>query len=71
MRLVMTGCMLGIAGAFVSTRWISAQRFGVRPTDPVTFAAVCVLLTVVAAGACVIPARRAMRVPPSTALRST
>jgi predicted permease len=71
MRLVLIGAAIGLAGALVSTRWLSSQLFGVRPSDPLTFAAVCVLLTGVAALACLIPARRAMRVDPAVALRTT
>ena len=71
MRLLFIGAAIGLAGAIVSTRWLSSQLFGVQPTDPLTFAAVCVLLTGVAALACLIPARRAMRVDPAVALRTT
>lgn len=70
MRLVLIGAAIGLAGALVSTRWLSSQLFGVRPSDPLTFVAVCVLLTGVAALACLIPARRAMRVDPAGALRA-
>ena len=71
LRLVAIGAVLGVTGAILSTRWVASQLFGVRPADPLTFAAVCLVLTVVAVIACLIPARRAMRVDPAVALRST
>jgi putative ABC transport system permease protein len=71
LRLVALGAALGFCAAFAVSRWIESQLFGVRSTDPLTFAAVCVLLTATAALACLIPARRAMRVDPAVALRST
>jgi predicted permease len=71
LRLAAIGAVIGLAAAFAATRWLESQLFGVRPTDPLTFAAVCLLLTVVAIFACLIPARRAMRVDPAVALRST
>ena len=71
LRLVGIGAALGLAGAFTATRYIEGELFGVPPADPLTFGAVCVLLTAVAAFACLIPARRAMRVDPAVTLRST
>jgi putative ABC transport system permease protein len=71
MRLVLIGAAIGLGGAIVSTRWISSQLFGVRPADPLSFVAGCALLMTVAVFACLIPARRAMRVDPAVALRST
>jgi putative ABC transport system permease protein len=70
MRLVGLGSAIGFFCAIVSTRWISSQLFGVQPTDPPSFATGCAILAIVATAACVIPARRAMRVDPSTALRN-
>jgi putative ABC transport system permease protein len=70
LRLVGIGAAIGLALATASTRWISSQLFGVQPTDPVAFAAGCVLLALVGVTACLIPARRAMRVQPSAALRN-
>ena len=70
LRLVGIGAVLGLVAALLATRWVESQLFGVRATDPLTFAAVCLLLTAVASVACLIPARRAMRVDPARALRS-
>ena len=69
LRLVLVGLCIGVAAALVVTRWMSSVLFDVKPTDPLTFAAVAVLLTAVAFLASYIPARRAMRVDPMVALR--
>jgi putative ABC transport system permease protein len=69
MRLVLLGLCIGVAAALVVTRWMSSVLFDVKPTDPLTFAAVAVLLTLVAFLAAYVPARRAMRVDPMVALR--
>jgi ABC-type lipoprotein release transport system permease subunit len=60
---------IGVAAALVVTRWMSSVLFDVKPTDLLTFAAVAVVLTVVAFLASYVPARRAMRVDPMVALR--
>jgi predicted permease len=64
------GLMLGLAGAFGATRLLRGFLYGVQPLDLMTFAAVVVLLAVVAFVACWLPARRAARVNPMTALRN-
>jgi predicted permease len=69
LRLVAIGSVLGLAGAFAGTRYLETQLFGIDPTDPLTFAGVCVVLAVAGLAACAIPARRAMRVDPVIALR--
>jgi predicted permease len=67
--LAMTGIVFGLADAFALTRFLRSLLFEIKPTDPVTFAGVAILLLVVALLACYIPARRAMRVDPMVALR--
>jgi putative ABC transport system permease protein len=68
-RLALIGIGMGIAGSFVLTRFLSGMLFGVKPTDPFTFAAVSLILIAVALLACYIPARRASKVDPMVALR--
>jgi predicted permease len=69
LRLTLVGVVLGLAGALALTRVISGLLFNVSATDPLTFAAVSLLLVAVALAACFIPARRATRVDPLDALR--
>ena len=68
-RLTFAGVAIGVVLAFALTRLLSKELFGVTATDPLTFVAVSSLLTLVALAACYIPARRAMRLDPLTALR--
>lgn len=69
MTYVMIGEALGLLGAFALTRLLSGLLFEITPTDALTFSAVTVLLSSVAFLACYIPARKATRVDPLTALR--
>ena len=71
LMLSVTGVALGLVGALWLGRAGSSLLFGVTASDPLTFAAVSLLLTAVAMAACYFPARRAMRVDPMTALRVT
>jgi predicted permease len=68
-RVVCSGIAIGLLAAFVTARLMERLLYGVRPTDPITFAAVALLQLVVAALACYLPARKAMSVNPVTALR--
>ncbi len=69
MALVLAGVALGLAGALAAARLIASQLFGVTPTDPQTILGVSALLVSVALVACYLPARRATRVDPLTALK--
>jgi putative ABC transport system permease protein len=64
------GTAVGLVGAYLLSKWIETLLFQVKPTDPATFAIVAVLLLIVAALACYIPARRAAGIDPVAALRA-
>ena len=68
-RLTLAGAALGTLAALGLTRLMSSLLFGVTVRDPITFAAVAVLLIAVAILAGLVPARRALRIDPVTALR--
>jgi len=69
MRLAVVGLMLGLLIAFATMRVLSSLLFGVSAHDPVTFAGVSLILATAAILGCYIPARRAAKVNPITALR--
>jgi ABC-type antimicrobial peptide transport system permease subunit len=70
MALALSGVMIGVAAAFLLTRLIRSLLFGVQATDPITFAAISLLLFLIALLASYIPARRAARIDPMISLRS-
>jgi putative ABC transport system permease protein len=69
-RLVALGVAGGLLGSLLLTRFLEKMLFGVRAHDPLTFGGIAALLALVAAIACIVPARRAARVDPMTALRA-
>jgi putative ABC transport system permease protein len=69
-RYALVGVAVGMIGAFALTRSMATMLFGVKPTDPLTFGVFAVVMLVVAMAASFVPARRALRVDPVTALRT-
>ena len=69
MRPVMIGIAVGMAAAFGLTRALSSMLFGISSTDPVTYVVACSVLAFAALVASIVPARRAFRVDPITAVR--
>jgi putative ABC transport system permease protein len=69
MLLTLIGTVIGLAGAFALTRWMSSMLFGVTASDPATYVVVVFVSLGAAVLACSIPARRAARVDPLVALR--
>jgi putative ABC transport system permease protein len=69
LRLTLVGLVIGLGAAAVLTRFLRSLLFGVAATDPLTYVAVALLLSIVALVACYIPARRTTKVDPMVALR--
>ena len=68
-RPALIGLGLGVVGGIAAGRIIAGLLFGVQPHDPLTFAGVTILLLAIVVVACVVPAGRATRIPPASALR--
>jgi ABC-type lipoprotein release transport system permease subunit len=69
MGMTLWGLLAGLLGAAALARVMSGLLFGVSAHDPITFAATILILSTVALGAIWVPARRATRVEPTSALR--
>jgi ABC-type antimicrobial peptide transport system permease subunit len=70
MTLVVIGVVVGLVGAYYATGALSTQLFGVTATDPLTFAVVPLVLSVIALAASYLPSRAAARIDPQLALKS-
>jgi ABC-type antimicrobial peptide transport system permease subunit len=70
MKLALIGVVIGLTGAFALSRYVETLLYDVTPSDPMSYAGTAGILLAVAAVACYVPARRAMRVDPLVALQS-
>jgi predicted permease len=70
LKLVLLGMSIGMVAGFILTRLLSSLLFGISPTNPLLYLAVCAGLALVAAVACFLPARVAIHVDPARALRA-
>jgi ABC-type antimicrobial peptide transport system permease subunit len=68
--LVLGGMVLGIAGAIVLSNSVASLLFGVTPADPIAFASAAAVILATGVLAILVPARRAARVDPASALRA-
>ena len=69
MILGITGIIIGLIASFAVTRVLASQLYGITATDPITFAVISILLILVVLIACSVPALRATKVDPMTAVR--
>jgi len=67
--LAVLGIGIGVAGAFVVTRYMTTLLFEVKPVDAITFVGVAIVLAAVVLVACLVPARRAAKIDPLEALK--
>lgn len=68
-RMILAGIAAGVIASFGLVHLMSSMLFGVKPTDPITFILVVLVLCAIGSLACYLPARRAMRIDPVIALR--
>jgi putative ABC transport system permease protein len=69
LSLMVAGVVIGLVGSLGATRWLASELWGVSAGDPLTLAVVAVVLMGCGLAACVVPARRAAKVDPMSALR--
>ncbi len=70
LQLAAAGIVIGLIGAYLGARLLTASLYGVSPADAGTFGVIATLMAIVAGIASYLPARRAMRVDPVVALRA-
>lgn len=70
LRLAIAGIIVGAGGAVGATRALRGMLYGVSPADPPTFIGIALLVAAIALAASYMPARRALRVDPTVALRA-
>jgi ABC-type antimicrobial peptide transport system permease subunit len=70
LKPAIAGIVLGLGGSLASTRLVQTMLYDVNPSDPIVLAGVVVLLVMIALVACFVPAWRATRIDPFTALRA-
>jgi ABC-type antimicrobial peptide transport system permease subunit len=69
LRLTAAGIGIGLVGAWLLSSALSTEVYGLGARDPIVYGATALLLSIIALAACIVPARRALRISPLTALR--